>query len=85
MAPNLLEQAFAQILALQKVAKEKNRRLVGRGLAAQIDPHEAAHRNRVVERLLDRRVREIEPPLQEVDAQHSLQPDRRDGPVAPLL
>ena len=35
------------------------------------------HRQRIVERLLHRRVRKIEPLLQEIEAQHPLDPDRR--------
>src|SRR5207248_5848104 len=49
----------------------------GHRLAAQIDTDKAAHRRRIVERFLRRRVRQIEPLLQEIDAQHPLDPDRR--------
>src|SRR5262245_41744253 len=51
--------------------------LVGYRLAAEINPDETAHRARIVERLFYCRIRQIEPLLQKIDAQHPLDPDRR--------
>jgi hypothetical protein len=62
---------------LEQVAEAAHRRLVRHRLAAEVDPDKAPHRRRIVERLLDRRVRQIEPLLQKIDAQHPLDPDRR--------
>src|SRR5262249_36289089 len=42
-------------------------------LHTQVNAHKAAHRRRVVQLLLDRRVREVEPQLQEVNPQHALE------------
>ena len=50
---------------------------VGHRLATQIDANESAQRRRVVQRLLARRIGQVEPVLQQVDAQHALQPDGR--------
>src|SRR5580704_5248084 len=44
---------------------------------AGVDVDKAPHCRRIVKRLLHRRVRQIEPLLQEIDAQHPLHPDRR--------
>src|SRR5215470_7598606 len=46
-------------------------------LAPEIDPDEIAHYPRIVERFLDRRVRQVEPLLQKVYSQHPLDPDWR--------
>jgi hypothetical protein len=77
VALHLVEQLLAQIVLLEQMTKAAHRRLVGHRLAAEIDADEAAHRRRIVQRLLHRRVRQIEPLLQEIEAQHPLDPDRR--------
>jgi hypothetical protein len=77
MAMDLLEQAAAQLVLFQQMAEAAHRRLVGNWLAPQVDADEATHRQRVVESFLDRRVRQVEPVLEKVDAQHPLQTDRR--------
>src|SRR6478735_9394773 len=77
MPLHLVEQLLAQIVLLDQVTKAAHRRLVRHRLAAEIDPDKAAHRRRIVERLLDRRIRQIEPLLQEINTQHPLDPDRR--------
>src|SRR6516162_3886696 len=59
------------------MAEATHRGLVRHPLAAEIDADKTAHRRRIIERLLYRRVRQIEPLLQEVDAQHPLDPNRR--------
>src|SRR5262249_51909929 len=68
----LVEQLPAQVVGFQQMAEAAHRRLVGHRLAAEIDADKTAHRQRIVERLLHRRVRQLEPLLQEVDAQHPL-------------
>jgi hypothetical protein len=74
---HLLEQLPAQIVRFEQVAKAAYRRLVRHRLAAEIGADETAHRQRIVERLFHRRVRQVEPLLQEIDAQHPLDTDRR--------
>ena len=49
----------------------------GTGSRPRSMPTKTTHRQRIVQRLFDRRVRQIEPMLQEIDAQHPLDPDRR--------
>jgi hypothetical protein len=63
------------------MAEAAHRGLVGHRLAAEIDAGKTPHRQRIVERLLHRRVRQVEPLLQEIEAQHPLDPDRRP-PIA---
>ncbi len=70
-------RAFAQIVPLQQVTEVQDRRLVRHRLATEVDADEPPHGQRVIQRLLRRRVRQIEPVLQEVHPQHPLQPDRR--------
>lgn len=69
----VLEQGGAEILALQQVTEAANRRLIGRALHAQVDADEATHRNRIVQRVFRRGIRQIEPLLKEVDSEHHLQ------------
>ena len=58
-------------------AKAAHRGLAGHRLAPQVDPDKTPHRQRIVECLLHRRVRQVEPLLQKINAQHPLHPDRR--------
>src|SRR5499427_10183724 len=51
------------------------RRLIRHRLAAEVDANKTPHRLRIIKRLFDRPVRQIEPALQEIDAQHPLDPD----------
>src|SRR6478672_7927215 len=52
-------------------------RLVRHSLTPKINADEMAHGNRIIQRLLSRRIRQVEPVLQKVQSQRSLQPDRR--------
>jgi hypothetical protein len=70
------KQPLAQAMALQPVAKVEHGGFVGYPLAAQIDAHEVAQAGAVVQRFLHGVVGQVEPVLQQVDAQHALQPDR---------
>jgi hypothetical protein len=72
-----LEELASHLVLLQQVPELTHCGLIGHRLASQVNTHEAAHRSRVVKRFFDRRIREVEPLLQEIDAQHPLQPDRR--------
>ena len=75
--PHPVEQRLAQIVLLEQLVKAGHRRLVGHRLAAKIDPDKTPHRLRTVKRLFDRWVQQIERVLQETDAEHPLDPDRR--------
>ena len=55
-------------IGVERMAEAAHCRLVGHRLAAEIDADKTAHRRRIVECLLHRRVRQVEPLLQEVDA-----------------
>ena len=46
-----VEQAAAQIVLLQQVAKAADRRLIGHRLTAKVDANKAPHRQRIVKRL----------------------------------
>src|ERR1700757_2881093 len=79
MPLHLVEQLLAQIVGFQQMAEAAHRRLVRHRLAAEINPDEIAHGQRIVEHLFHRRVRQGEPLLQEIDPQHPLAPDRGGG------
>jgi hypothetical protein len=55
-----VEQPSAEIVLLEQVAEAAHRRLVGHRLAAEVDADKTPHRQRIVKRLLHRRVRQVE-------------------------
>jgi hypothetical protein len=59
------------------MAEAENRALVGNRFTSQVDPRESAHRARLIQRFFRAGVGQVEPVLQEIDAQYPLQPDRR--------
>ena len=63
-------------MPLHEVAELTDGGFVRRGFPAEVDAHEPAHRQGVVQSLLGGPVREIEPVLKEVDAQHPFDSDR---------
>src|SRR5262249_18112687 len=77
VARHLGKQPPAQIVRLEQMAEAAHRGFVGDRLAPEIDPDEIAHCPPIVERFLDRRVRQVEPLLQKVYSQHPLDPDWR--------
>jgi hypothetical protein len=70
-------------MPFQQVPELQHRRFIGRTFAAQVDSHEPPHRLGVVQRFLDTRITQRVPLLQEMDAQHPLQPDR--APASAIL
>lgn len=66
----------AQVVGFEQVAEPKNGALVGQVVFPGIQTHELAEQRHVVQRFLHRRVREVEPLLDEVDAQHGLDGER---------
>ncbi len=67
------EDGLPQVVALQQVAELADGGGIRHRLAAQVDANESTQCRRVVQRLLARGVGQIEPVLQQVDAQHALQ------------
>ena len=51
-------------------------------LAAQIDPNEATHRGAVIQRIFHRRVRQVVPDLQKLNAKHPVSANRRAAAIA---
>lgn len=64
-------------MGFQSMAELADCGLIGGRLPTQIDVDKLAHRARVIQRLFHRRVGQVEPMLQKVNAQHPLQPCRR--------
>jgi hypothetical protein len=77
VASDLLEELLAQTVLLQQVTEPAHRRLIRRGLLRQVHTGKCAHRQRVVQRLFHRRVRQVEPVLEKVHSQDRFQIDRR--------
>src|SRR6201993_483643 len=75
-AANRVEDRAGQVVLLQQMAKAQDGGLIRHHVVAQLHPREAPHRLTVVDRVLGLRVRKVKPLLQEIDAQHLLQPQR---------
>jgi len=73
MLEDVLEDRFAECVLFEQMAESANSRLIRRGAFPEIETDETAHGDRVVEGVLCGRIREVEPLLKEVDAQHQLQ------------
>ena len=66
---------LAEPLSLNQMAELADRRLVWRRLIAKVNAYEIPHRCAVIEAVLSLRVRQVEPLLQEGDAQHPFNPN----------
>ena len=73
----LREDLLGQLVAFQQVTKVQDRRLIGNRIVAKLALGKSAHRVHVVQRFFHRRIRQAEPLLQAVDAQHRFQGNRR--------
>ncbi len=74
----------AQAVRFQPVAELADRGLIGRPFVPEVDPDKGAHGARVIKRFFHRRVRDVEPVLEELDAKHPLKTHyRATGPVIP--
>jgi hypothetical protein len=62
------QDRIAQMVLLQQVPEAKNGALVEQIVLSCVQTHELAEQRHVVQRFLHRRVREVEPLLQEVNA-----------------
>ena len=71
------KQLLSQVVRLHQMAELAYRGLVGHRLSAQVNADKVAHRPRVIQCLFHRRVREVEPVLQQVNPEHALYPNRR--------
>ena len=80
--PHFVEQHLGQCVPLQPMTKMQHRRRVRHPVHRQIDPGKAAQCLAVVQRILQRLVRQPVPLLHEVEPQHPLQPGRRPPALA---
>jgi len=71
------KELFTQLVRFQEVQKLANRGFIGHGLAPQINAHELPHGARIVQGLLHGWIRQIEPLLQTMEAQHAFDTHRR--------
>lgn len=71
-----LKECRAELMSFQQVPEPADGGLIRHRFRAEINPGEGAHGSRVVQGLFDRRVRQIEPLLEEIDTHHPLQPHR---------
>lgn len=81
--PDRAKQLIAQFMPLQQVAKIENGRFIRNRLAPEIDADKSAHGPGFIQRLFSTGVRQIEPVLQKVDAQHALQANGRSTITGP--
>ena len=70
-----MKQLISQIVLLHQMAELANRSLVRRGFAPQVDAHKTTQRLGIVQCFFGSRIGEIEPVLQEMNPQHSLNTD----------
>ena len=80
--PDLGKHRLGEPVLLKQMPEVQNRRLIGNRIIGQIQSRKRAHRGRIVERFFHRRVRQVEPLLHEIDAQHPLQGHHRPTPLA---
>lgn len=71
-----VEQLITQVVFLHQVAELADRGFVRHRLPTEVDADELAQRTGVIESFLGRRIRQVEPVLDEVDPQHALDTDR---------
>ena len=70
-------QGLAQFVLVEQLAKLRKGRRVRNRLTTQIDTNEAAQTGAVMQGFLARQVSQVEPVLDEMDAQHALQANGR--------
>jgi len=73
---------LAEPIILNQMAELADRRVVWRRLIAKINVDEIPHHGAVIKAIMGLRVRHVEPLLQEVDAQHPFDPNRRAAAFA---
>ena len=68
-----LQHGAAKIVSLQQMAEVQDGRLIRPRRATQADARKPPQRRRIVQRLFRPRIRQVQPVLQKVDAQHHAQ------------
>jgi Reverse transcriptase (RNA-dependent DNA polymerase) len=76
-ATDLGEDGLTEVVLLEQVAELQDGGGVGHRLAAEVDADECTQCRRVVQGFFAGHVSQVEPVLQQVNAQHALQTDRR--------
>lgn len=76
MPMHLFKQPAPQIMLLQQMAETTDRGFIRYPFPTQVNAHKPAQGQRIVQRFFRRRIRQVEPLLDEVDAQHALHPYR---------
>ena len=76
MKVDRLQHGSAKVVLFEKVAELADGSFVGYRFVAKIDPGEAPHQRRVVQRFFHRWIGEVEPLLKKVDSQHTLDTHR---------
>lgn len=71
-----MEQLVAQVVLLHQMTELADRSLVRHRLSAEVDADKLSQRAGIVEGFFGRRIRQVEPVLDEVDTQHALDADR---------
>lgn len=71
------KESFAQLVSLQQMRKLADRHLIWHRLTVQINPDKLQYGARVIQGLLDRRVRQVELQLQPIEVQHVVDAHRR--------
>ena len=69
---DLLEELLTQVVLPEGMAELQDGRFIRHRLRPKIDTDKAAHGLKIVQCLFRPRIREIEPLLEEIDAQHAL-------------
>jgi hypothetical protein len=77
MPTDFLEQVLAKFMLFQQMAELAHGGFVRSAFPPRIDTNQFAHGHGVVQSFFHRRVGQVEPVLQKVDAQHTLKPHRR--------
>ena len=75
--PHLGKQGFAELVLIEHFTKLQQRGGVGYALAAQINTGKAAQAGAALEGFLTGQIGQVEPVLDEVDAQHALKTNGR--------
>jgi len=70
------KQPIAQIVRFKQMTELADRGLIRHGFPTQVDTHEAPHGSRIVQCFFHRRIGQVEPVLQEMNAEHTFQTDR---------
>jgi hypothetical protein len=71
----LAKKLLTELVLVEEASELDHRCRLGRGLVPKVDAHEAAQTGAVVQSFLAGLVGQVEPVLDEVNAQHALQPD----------